>query len=224
VDGRADGRVTRNRARRREAEEHSATRQAAANRGATNRTNRAPTADGRAAQATDPRDFVTALTKTCAEMPYAESGWMSRLAQAWSTHPTLDQRVEAIQRAFRQEFGPYVPSERVRRQRVADATTRTYTLSLFYCENLTLGGFSDWRLPTVFELQTIVDESVDAPSIDTVAFDGGGVNQNGVYWTTTKTPQMPSQMFVVDFGINFAGGSLWYAGTAGDLNRVRCVR
>lgn len=109
-------------------------------------------------------------------------------------------------------------------QRVADATPRTYTLSLFYCENLTLGGFTDWRLPTVFELQTIVDESVHAPSIDTAAFDGGGVNQNGVYWTMTKTPQDTSKQFVVDFGINFAGGSLWFANPAGDLNRVRCVR
>jgi hypothetical protein len=30
-----------------------------------------------------------------------------------------------------------------------------------YCSNLRLGGFSDWRLPTLNELRGIYDESVD---------------------------------------------------------------
>jgi formylglycine-generating enzyme required for sulfatase activity len=32
-----------------------------------------------------------------------------------------------------------------------------------YCSNLRLGGFSDWRLPTIDELQGIYDPSIDVP-------------------------------------------------------------
>ena len=35
-----------------------------------------------------------------------------------------------------------------------------------YCSNLRLGGFSDWRLPTIDELQGIYDPSVDVPGRD----------------------------------------------------------
>jgi hypothetical protein len=34
-----------------------------------------------------------------------------------------------------------------------------------YCEDLTLGGYSDWRLPNINELQTIVDRSLDGSAL-----------------------------------------------------------
>jgi Protein of unknown function (DUF1566) len=39
-----------------------------------------------------------------------------------------------------------------------------------YCANLTVGGLTGWRLPTVQELMTIVDETKYNPSLDTTAF------------------------------------------------------
>jgi len=34
-----------------------------------------------------------------------------------------------------------------------------------YCSNLRLGGFTDWRLPTIDELQGIYDPSIDVPGL-----------------------------------------------------------
>jgi hypothetical protein len=39
-----------------------------------------------------------------------------------------------------------------------------------YCANLTVNGITGWRLPTVQELLTIVDETRYSPAIDTTAF------------------------------------------------------
>jgi hypothetical protein len=75
--------------------------------------------------------------------------------------------------------------------------------ALAYAESLTLGGYDDWRLPNVKELQGIVDytrspSAVDAanqgPAIDTDFFDiteipSGTTNYSpdyGYFWTSTS--------------------------------------
>nr|WP_298143851.1 DUF1566 domain-containing protein [uncultured Pseudomonas sp.] len=47
-----------------------------------------------------------------------------------------------------------------------DGRTRDWPAALAYCEALNLAGHSDWRLPNVKELQSIVDYSRPAPAID----------------------------------------------------------
>jgi hypothetical protein len=39
-----------------------------------------------------------------------------------------------------------------------------------YCENLTLGGYSDWRMPSIKELWSITDKSSGWPYVDTTYF------------------------------------------------------
>ena len=66
--------------------------------------------------------------------------------------------------------------------------------ALAYCENLKLGGFSDWRLPNVNELESIVDYG-KSPAIDTNAF----FYNPGYYWTSTTFPKYPSDALIVIF-------------------------
>jgi hypothetical protein len=48
----------------------------------------------------------------------------------------------------------------------------TWSEAQDYCAGLDLGDQSDWRLPTLKELQTLVDEAQASPAIDSNAFPG----------------------------------------------------
>ncbi len=56
-----------------------------------------------------------------------------------------------------------------------------------YCAALTYAGFSDWRLPSAFELETIVDNGRYAPAIDTSTFSCESSN----YWSSTSNAAIP---------------------------------
>ena len=81
---------------------------------------------------------------------------------------------------------------------------------LDYCEDLTLGEYSDWRLPDNKELQSIVEYgTTDVPAIDTAFFDstfndsyGGGdfIGDYGWYWTSTTLKDFPLNASYIAFG------------------------
>jgi hypothetical protein len=93
---------------------------------------------------------------------------------------------------------------------------RNWTSSLTYCEDLTLGSLSDWRLPNIKELGSIVDLSVRLPSIDGTAFPNSG---EGGYWSSTTRTDEGSYASFVDFS---NGGQDTEGKTSS--NSVRCVR
>ena len=87
--------------------------------------------------------------------------------------------------------------------------------ALIYCEELTLGGQDDWRLPNIIELESIVDDTKDSPAVNS-AF----VSIDGKYWSSTTVAI--SDLFsawCVDF---FHGFSYFY--DKADKKNIMCVR
>ena len=81
-----------------------------------------------------------------------------------------------------------------------------------------LCGFTDWRLPTVKELQTLVNYGVASPgpTIDTTWFPN---TQGSYYWSSSPYVGYSNYAWYVDFGDGYVGNGYRYDG-----NHVRLVR
>ena len=84
-------------------------------------------------------------------------------------------------------------------------------------------GNSDWRLPNVKELQSLVFFGRSAPAIDS-AFNNGTdsfTRITGTYWSSTTFPSVPGQAWGVSFTV---GGSVLVFKTSATNFFVRAVR
>ena len=92
---------------------------------------------------------------------------------------------------------------------------RNWTDATTHCGGLSLDGKTGWRLPSVKELQTIVDEK-QLPPIDANAFPNTPTED---FWTSSLDPANPSYAWYV----GFVDGDSFSRNMTTAL-RVRCVR
>lgn len=87
--------------------------------------------------------------------------------------------------------------------------------ALTYCENLSFVGYTDWRLPNVKELMTIVDITQSSTKISGVFSD----TTDDSYWSNTTRVDSVGYAWSIDFG-DARIGTNYKIGTAA----LRCVR
>lgn len=105
-------------------------------------------------------------------------------------------------------------------QRVDDNTQRSYNDAYAYCielGNSNYGGHTDWRLPTIWELLSIVDYREAYPAINRDAFPN--TNQTE-YWSSTTDERSAEHAYAVDF----QDGSVFDLTSKTELYLTRCVR
>jgi hypothetical protein len=97
-----------------------------------------------------------------------------------------------------------------------DAAPSSYTWSdaKAFCTGVTQNNLM-WRLPSLKELETLVDESRVNPAIDHTAFPN---TQGKYFWTVSPVTNFTDNAWVVDFN---RGGDLFF--DVATPNLVRCV-
>lgn len=120
-------------------------------------------------------------------------------------------------------IGPYVSRDKtiidqgtsLEWQKTDSGMMHTWQNALGYCEDLSLADKTDWRLPNIRELKSLVDYSRYYPAIDPAISC-----QSSSYWSsTTVANDGPTSVWSIFFG---NGDDIWKRTTGNGF--ARCVR
>ncbi len=105
----------------------------------------------------------------------------------------------------------------------AKTLNKNWKEAIRYCEELSLAGYSDWRLPNINELLTIVDRSRYKPAIN-VAFKNISSDFYWYYWSSTPSAHSTYADYGNAWSVNFELGHTKDYHDKTDNYNVRCVR
>jgi hypothetical protein len=88
-----------------------------------------------------------------------------------------------------------------------------------WCGDLELGNYTDWRMPEIFELRTLINRKYGGSAIDTTGFPNLPLSGSKIYLSATTMEVGPTTAW----GINFYDGFTSSYSLTGN-HRVRCVR
>ena len=101
-------------------------------------------------------------------------------------------------------------------QQAETGSALNWEAALQYAEGLSLAGCTDWRLPNIKELQSINEETLAYPSVDTNFFAGANSSR---HWSSSTLVNLTNRAWYVDFQL----GLVSYEDKLTNLF-VRCVR
>jgi hypothetical protein len=107
------------------------------------------------------------------------------------------------------------PNTHLTWQQALDGQVRTWDQATAYCAALPFAG-GGWRLPTMSELQSLIDERVKEPAIDATTFPE---TPSEGFWAGTPLAGMAPYRWFVSFDRGIA-----YNALPEHLYNVRCVR
>ena len=99
--------------------------------------------------------------------------------------------------------------------RFVESEKVTYFQAEKVCKEMRLGGYDDWRIPTIKELLSIVDYTKYDPAL----LDGFMIEEPSYYWSSTQYMGDTDKVWGVDFKDGSSDGN----GKQYD-RRIRCVR
>ncbi len=97
-----------------------------------------------------------------------------------------------------------------------EAGSMNWEDAIAYCESFSLAGYTDWRLPNIKELESITDDTLYNPTIDTNFFPDAYASD---YWSSTTSANVSSHAWTV----NFYDGYVHYGADKSYNYYVRCV-
>jgi hypothetical protein len=100
-------------------------------------------------------------------------------------------------------------------QRILDPGSYTRANAITVCGSLSLAG-GGWRMPSIKELQTLIDTSRLDPSIDTTAFPNTPMTD---FWAETGRAGSTTDAWAVLFSDGYV-----LSHPVSELHRIRCVR
>ena len=91
--------------------------------------------------------------------------------------------------------------------------------ALVTCEGLSYAGYTDWRVPNVRELLSIMDfEPSSGARLNSVAFPNTVIDD--YYWTSTTYMPDTATVWIIHFGVNAPSNG----NKTSDYLVLRCVR